>query len=246
MWKKLVLMCLVLVGPVHAQEKSFTLQAPEALVETGFLKHLLPRFSLKKGIRVTLTDDGAADARLGADGMAVFRDDATVWHLSKTDGPFTDAFQDWLVSDIGKRTIEAFKRDGAPIFSADVGVAEVAAVVEITGDVELGERVALTQCGRCHVVNEKNRMNAIGSTPSFGLMRNFADWQQRFEAFYALRPHGAFTQVRDVTPPFPDNLPPPIAPIEVTLDDIAAITAYVGSIAPADLGAPIQGGGAFQ
>jgi hypothetical protein len=43
-----------------------------------------------------------------------------------------------------------------------------------------------------------------------------------------------------VTDPFPDNLPSPIAPIEVTLDEIDAIVAYVGTIAPADLGAPVE------
>jgi len=83
-------------------------------------------------------------------------------------------------------------------------------------------------------------MNAIGSTPSFALMRNFGDWEGRFQTFFLLKPHPAFTQVADVTDPFPDNLPSPIAPIEVTLDEIDAIVAYVATIAPADLGAPVQ------
>ena len=83
-------------------------------------------------------------------------------------------------------------------------------------------------------------MKAIGSTPSFALMRTFPDWQQRFETFFILKPHPAFTQVADVTEPFGSSLPSPIAPIEVTLDEIDAITAYVATIPPADLGAPIQ------
>jgi hypothetical protein len=95
-------------------------------------------------------------------------------------------------------------------------------------------------------VNETNKMNAIGSTPSFALMRNFPDWQERFETFYVLKPHAAFTQVSEVTAPFPENLPPPIAPVELTLEEIDAIAAYVSLIAPADLGAPIQAGQAFQ
>ena len=132
------------------------------------------------------------------------------------------------------------------MFSADVSVKEVEVVQVLTGDAALGEKVALTQCGRCHVVNETNRMNAIGSTPSFALMRTFSDWQERFETFFILKPHPAFTQVAEITEPFPDHLPSPIAPVEVTLDEIDAITAYVSSIEPADLGAPIQGGGAFQ
>ena len=245
MWKNLALAAILISGPAFAQDKAFDLQAPAALVETGFLKHLLPRFSLKKGIRITVTD-GAGDASLGPDGTPVFKSDDTIWHLSASDDPDTAAFQDWLLSDVGKRTIEAFKKDGAPTFTADVGTQEVVEVATFDGDAALGETVSLTKCGRCHVVNDSNKMNAIGSTPSFRLMRTFADWQQRFEIFYVLKPHAAFTQVTDITPPFPDNLPSPIAPIEVTQDEIEAIVAYMGSIAPADLGAPIVQGGAFQ
>ena len=245
MWKLGVFLGVVLASPLSAQEKTFTLQAPDALVENGFMKYLLPRFSLKKGIRITLVED-QADAQIGQAGTPVFKEGDTLWSLSKTDGPYTDAFEEWLLSDVGKRTIEGFKIGDVAIFSADVSQNTKTIAVVLTGDVALGERIALETCGRCHVVNEKNRMNAIGSTPSFALMRNFDDWRQRFEAFYVLKPHGAFTQVKDVTPPFEEHLPPPIAPIEVTVEDIDAITAYVASLSPADLGAPIQAGSAFQ
>jgi hypothetical protein len=80
----------------------------------------------------------------------------------------------------------------------------------------------------------------MGASPSFRLLRTFPDWQNRFEAFFTLKPHPAFTQVEDVTEPFPIHLPSPIAPIEVTLDEIDAILAYVATVEPADLGAPIQ------
>lgn len=245
MWKKIVVAAFLSASSAQAQEKSFTLHAPDKLSDTGFLKHLLPRFSLKKGIRITVTAS-PADANLGADGTPVFRQGDVLWHLSKVDGPYTDAFLDWLLSDVGKRTIEAFEPDGVALFSADVETDNEVETVALDGDAALGEKVALSQCGRCHVVNETNKMNTIGSTPSFALMRNFADWQQRFENFFVLRPHGAFTQVADVTPPFAEHLPSPIAPINVTLEEIEAITAYVGSLKPADLGAPIQSGTAFQ
>lgn len=237
--KHFAVLAVVLAVPAHAQDKSFALQVPAALVETGFMKHLLPRFSLKKGIRIAVTPD-PADAGLGDAGTPVFRQGDRVWHLTKADGPNTNAFEEWLLSDVGKRTIEAFAPNGTPMFSADVKVKQQVEVAEATGDIVLGEQISLQRCGRCHVVNEKNRMNAIGSTPSFGLLRTFEDWQYRFESFFVLKPHGAFTQVEDVTEPFAENLPSPIAPIEVTLDEIDAITAYVGSIAPADLGAPIK------
>ena len=70
--------------------------------------------------------------------------------------------------------------------------------------------------------------------------RTLPGWLKRFEGFYALKPHGAFTQVADVTPPFNPARPSPIVPIEMTLDDLDAILAYVATVAPADLGAPIQ------
>lgn len=239
MFRKLSLITVLLATPIVAQEKAFSLQAPEILVKTGFLKHLLPRFSLKTGVRITLSDD-STEAVFGNAGTPVFASGDTVWHLSKTDGPYTDAFEKWLLSDVGKRTIEAFARDGKALFSAEVTKAVVGEETVLTGDAALGEKVSLTQCGRCHVVNDSNRMNAIGSTPSFALMRTFPDWQERFETFFMLRPHPAFTQVTDITEPFAAHLPSPIAPIEVTWDEVEAITAYVGSITPADLGAPLQ------
>ena len=233
------LLALCVVSPAVAQDKTFDLQAPEELVATGFLKHLLPRFSLKTGIRITIVD-GQGDAAFGPDGVPVFRQGETVWHFEAAEGPHTDVFRDWLQSDVGKSTIEGFKPEGVALFSGDVSVREEVQVAELTGDLAMGETESLSKCGRCHVVNEKNRMDAIGSTPSFALMRTFPDWQSRFETFYVLKPHPAFTQVAEVTDPFPEHLPSPIAPVEVTLEQIEAITAYVGSLAPADLGAPIQ------
>lgn len=238
--KKLLIFALIFAGaPAIAQDKAFTLDAPAALADTGFLKHLLPRFSLKTGIRITLTDEGA-EAAFGTEGTPVFRQGDTIWAFKATPGQDTDAFANWLQSDVGKRTIEAFSPDGEPMFSADVAVKKVVQAVALTGDKAIGEKVSLAQCGRCHVIDDRNRMNAIGSSPSFRLLRSFPDWQERFETFFLLKPHPAFTQVEDVTEPFAAHLPSPIAPIEVTLEEIEAITAYVSSMTPADLGAPIQ------
>ncbi len=239
MLKKLALLVTMIATPALAQDKAFTLQTPDVLTETGFIKHLLPRFSLKTGIRITSTV-GTGNAALGDTGTPVFRQGERIWRLAKTDGPYTDAFEKWLLSDIGKRTIEAFAPNGDMMFSAVVSAkAEVPPAI-LTGDAVLGEKVSLKKCGRCHVVNESNRMKAIGSTPSFRLMRTFPDWRERFETFFVLKPHPAFTQVAGVTKPFAQNQPSPIFPIEVTLEQIEAITAYVATVAPADLGAPMQ------
>ncbi|MGH1576276.1 hypothetical protein [Planktotalea sp.] len=239
MFRTLLAVLAIAAMPASAQEKSFTLHAPKSLIETGFLKHLLPRFSLKTGVRIK-TVEGNADAKFAAQGTAVFAQDGIVWHFDAIETPRTEAFEKWLLSDVGKRTIEAYAPDGTPLFSADVSVTKAVEATVLTGDAVLGEKISLKQCGRCHVVNASNRMKTIGSTPSFALMRTFPDWQERFETFFMLRPHPAFTQVSEITEPFADNLPSPIAPIEVTWDQIEAITAYVGSIEPANLGAPLQ------
>lgn len=83
-------------------------------------------------------------------------------------------------------------------------------------------------------------MNAMASTPSFAVLRAMSDWDRRFQTFYILNPHPAFTQVEDVTEPFPINRPSPIAPMKITIDDLQAILAYVSGVEPADLGAPIE------
>lgn len=239
MLRKIVLVVALTATSALSQEKVFTLRIPDILIETGFIKYLLPRFSLKTGIRITRITTGG-DAAFSDVGLPVFSQGNTVWHLDKTDGPYTDKFAAWLLSDTGKRTIENFAPDGDRLFSADVGLTAEKQIIAMTGDAAQGKSVSLNKCGRCHVINETNRMKAIGSTPSFGLMRTFPDWQRRFETFFILNPHPAFTQVMDVTEPFAANLPPPIVPIEVTLEEIEAIIAYVHGITPASLGAPMH------
>lgn len=103
-----------------------------------------------------------------------------------------------------------------------------------------GEKLALLHCGRCHVVNERNRFGGIGSTPSFGALRVMPDWEDRFRAFYALNPHPAFTQVAGVTPPFALERPSPIHPVELTTGELEEIIGFARTIPPKDLGAPVR------
>jgi len=236
--KKWFLLMFLLPLPAFAQDKAFNLSVPQELVQTGLIDYILPRFSLKTGVRITITDN--AETALGDAGTPVFKGPERLWHLSPVDAPAAVRFQDWLLSDIGKRTIEAFEADGTAPFSADVTEAVVEAAVQIEGDAVAGKALSLKKCGRCHVVAAENRMDAIGSSPSFALMRTFDDWQRRFEDFYVLRPHPAFTQVTGITPPFDPSLPSPIEPIVVAEEDIQAILAYVATVPPADLGAPIH------
>ena len=99
-----------------------------------------------------------------------------------------------------------------------------------------GEKLTLLNCGRCHVVSDKNRMGGIGSTPSFAIMRGRENWEARMRVFFTEPPHIAFTQIEGVTPPFPIDRPSPIHPIELTLDDIDVIIDYARTLEPPDLG----------
>lgn len=229
---------------VEAQDKSFVLAVPDTLNATGFPDHLLPRFSLKTSVRINrVGGDDSADLAFSTNntGTPVFQGPQSLWHLEIfTETANTVRFVTWLESETGARAITGFQPDGTALFSLpDIAKPEIVAALP-TGDVVLGERLALTNCGRCHVVNESNRMKAIGSTPSFALIRTFDDWQSRFESFYVLKPHPAFTQIKDVTPPFDPARPSPIAPLTITLDELDAIIAYEAIVEPADLGAPLQ------
>ncbi|MDV7144907.1 hypothetical protein R3X27_19680 [Tropicimonas sp. TH_r6] len=229
---------------LHAQERRLHIAAPPELVETGFLRHLLPRFSLKHSTPITLVEPGdaaqAGFARGG--GVPVFEDDTAPWHLvvsADSEGnPHVQRFTDWLASEIAARAIEGFA--GPPRFTQALAVVEDVAEAEIDGDLARGAELSLLHCGRCHVVGPRNTMAGVGSTPSFAVLRTFEDWDERFEAFYVLKPHPSFSQVEGVTPPFPEERRPTIAPVRLTLEELADIMAYTASLVPADLGAPIQ------
>ena len=230
-----------LTHPAQAQDKTFTLAAPDALVESGLLKYILPRFTLKTQTRITLTaPDATAGAQFGDTGIVVFEGLDTVWKFDAGADPDAQRFADWLRSDVGRNTVDSYQVDGVAPFTSEIKVEKVVVQITYDGDVLRGEEVSLSHCGRCHVVSDKNRMNSIGSTPSFAVLRTLRDWEDRFQAFYVLKPHPAFTQIEDVTEPFDPTRPSPIAAVEMTLDDLENIMAFVQGIAPADLGRPVQ------
>ncbi|MDA7427887.1 hypothetical protein PGB28_05405 [Primorskyibacter aestuariivivens] len=227
--------------PAVAQDKRFTLNAAPELVASGLTQHLIPRFSFKTQVRITLTD-GDADLTLSGTGKgrAVFSGMGKTWRMSNPQSEHAKRFADWLTSEVGRNTIASFAPEGTKLFSPDVETAVIEETIAYDGDAAEGARLSELHCARCHVVHPERRLKSIGSTPSFMLMRTFDDWDSRFAAFFALKPHPAFTQVEGITEPFPVHRPPPIVPLEMTLDDIDAILAYVQLLEPADLGAPLQ------
>ncbi len=239
---RFVLLCLSLMlsaSPSSSQE-ALGLAAPDEVARSGILKHILPRFSLKTGIRVVVEKDGVMKLSVEPSGDPVFARDDVIYHLSIEDTPPQQRFRDWLLSDIGKRTVESFTPDSGGPFTAHFEVADIQEVAEANTDTALGEKLALTHCGRCHVIGPQNRMNGLGSTPSFSVLRSFPDWSERFQQFYVLNPHPSFTQIDGVTPPFDPERPSPIHPVTITLDELEAILGFVSIVAAADLGAPLK------
>ncbi|WP_245866495.1 hypothetical protein [Oceaniglobus roseus] len=238
---KPLLPVMLLLSPslALAADNRLALSAPQALADSGFLQYLLPRFALKHGVRVEQTD-AAPEAVLGGEGVPVFTGLGQTWRLEIGEAAEAEQFRDWLLSEIGQNTVASFEKDGETPFSPPVAEPEQAEAVTFDGDPVAGAKLAEAQCGRCHVVSEKNRMNGISATPSFAVLRALPEWENRFATFYVLNPHPSFTQIVDVTPPFHDQRPPGIVPLEMTLDDVEAIAAYAATLAPADLGAPIE------
>ena len=236
----MVFILALLPGLAKADSDRVQFYAAPALIDSGLVQHIRPRFSLKTQVGVDMVADlDAADLVLGADGRALFSGLGETWHLDvRRDAAHVQKFADWLQSDIGARTLRSFAPQGEPIFTEPQVQEREVVELEISGDVALGARVSKIQCGRCHVI-ETGGMGGIGSTPSFAVMRSFDDWDVRFAGFYVMKPHAAFTQIEGVTDPFPIDRPSPIAPITLSLEDLEAMLAYVTSIAPADLGKPL-------
>ena len=228
----------------RAEEEAVRLAAPVALTDTGLMKYILPRFTLKTQVRVKIVAEGdRADVALGPGaGRALFIGPAQIWRMEvrRADHAGVQRFADWLTSEIGSRTITGFTREGVQPFTLapqdEVAVVET----EYDGDAVAGLDLSRTKCGRCHAVTDEGRIKSIGSTPSFFVLRSLKDWEYRFKAFYMLNPHPSFTQITDVTRPFAEERPPPIVPIEITLEDLGAILAYVSALEPADLGKPLE------
>jgi len=230
-------------GPVlaGADDRPVRLYVPEVLIETGLLRHVLPRFSLKTQVQVEIVAAGIADIALGASGQALFEGAGQVWSMAVQthDHAGTTRFADWLTSEVGRRTITSFAPNGTALFTLSSVSSTAEAEVEFDGNQALGRQVSRTKCIRCHSVDDDTQLAGIGSTPSFAVLRSLSNWQDRFATFYVRNPHPSFTIIANLTAPFPRDRPPPIAPITLTLDELENVLAYVGAMQAADLGAPL-------
>lgn len=243
----LVIVAIVLMaGAAQAQVKEITLVSDPDLEASGLLSYVLPRFKLKTGITVHVIY-GESDT----DGEVMISQEGTIPVMSREDGlgfratlsrpsPHGKRFMEWLTSEVGQRTISAFRQNGRQVFfPSELEVVEE--TVPLEGNVLTGEDTAIAKCGRCHVISERNKYGGIDSTPSFGALRTLADWQERFRVFWTLNPHPSFTQVEGVTEPFDPAYPPQIYPIFLTVKEVGDIGAYMQTITPKDLGPLLEG-----
>lgn len=220
----------------------FTLAVDPVLQDSGLMAHVLPRFALKTGRRADPGTMGAAEAEIdaGPEGRAVFARGPQVFRLRlRSDNPAAARFADWILSDAGQGTVAAFVPQTGPAF-LPAAEADAPVTVVFDGDPQRGAEVAATHCARCHRTAPDSRDIGIGSTPSFMALRALPDWAERAMAFYALNPHPGFMLVRDLSPPFDPARPPAIRPVELTLDDVADVQAYLATLEPADLGTEIE------
>jgi mono/diheme cytochrome c family protein len=234
----------------HAQEADLRLIVPDHLVENGLTQHLLPRFRFKTRIRVEAVAEGEkGDASLlpnatsgvavlsSADGEAYFltslSDDA---ELQEKVGKLLD----WLRSTPGRAAIEGFKPDGKQLFTPGARKVVKQVEIEIEGDADLGSKLALQHCGRCHVIDSRNPFGGIGSTPSFGALKTLPKWPDSFAAFWTINPHPAFTQIEGITEPFDPARPSPIAPIVMTIEEVEAVASFVAKLPVKDLGGAVE------
>lgn len=116
-------------------------------------------------------------------------------------------------------------RHGGLVFAA-VLLATAPALAD--GDAGHGRELAEKHCARCHVVGTFNPHGGIGSTPSLQWIKKLPDWRERFQSFYARRPHLAFVHVKGIEPL--TGLPPYATPVELVPRDADDIFAFIETL----------------
>lgn len=117
-----------------------------------------------------------------------------------------------------------------PLVAGLLAAALLCTAARAEGDPEKGRRISIEHCTRCHVVGDANPHGGINSTPSFQLLARRSDWRERFESFYARRPHPVFVRVPNV--PRWTKLPSHVEPFTITLQDIDDVVSFVETLTP--------------
>ncbi|MBT4485940.1 MAG: hypothetical protein HOK30_01495 [Rhodospirillaceae bacterium] len=83
-----------------------------------------------------------------------------------------------------------------------------------------------------------NKFGGIGSTPSFQLLASLRDGVERFQSFYARRPHPSFIFLPDQQPP--TKLPLNAPPIQLTYEQVDDIVGFAKTLKDPRLAEPPQ------
>ncbi len=117
-----------------------------------------------------------------------------------------------------------------PLILIGAGTTPLAA--QDSGDITKGREISKRHCTRCHVVGDINPTGGISSTPSFQmLVKRRPDYKDRFETFFARRPHPSFLSIKGIGRLRPD-LPPNTQPIELTEKDVRDVSAFIETLKP--------------
>ena len=108
------------------------------------------------------------------------------------------------------------------------GLVVAASPARAEGDPEKGRAIAEKHCSRCHVVGSYNPFGGIGSTPSFQLIAKMPDYLERFQTFYARRPHPVFLNVPGVAKW--SKAPAYAAEFTITLEQVEDIVAFAKTL----------------
>jgi len=101
-----------------------------------------------------------------------------------------------------------------------------------SGNAVRGREISQLHCTRCHVVGDYNPNGGISSTPSFQLLvKRRPDYKERFNTFYARRPHLSFVTMEGFERHMA-HLPTNVAPITLKFKDIADILAFIEELKP--------------
>ncbi|MCT4608549.1 MAG: cytochrome c [Pelagimonas sp.] len=240
MKRALMIVMLLWPGLLLAEDRQVRLYVAQPVIDSGLMKHILPRFSLKNQVKVTLVERDAAHLSIADTGAALFDGLGQTWRIDPVQPSHAGAKKlvKYLRSEVGQRTVFGFAPEGVVLFGEASVAEDIAEDTAPAQDVVAGLRASKQLCARCHSVEGLG--GGIGSTPSFSVLRSLEDWETRFATFFQLKPHPAFTQIPDVTDPFPIDRPSPIAPVEMDMEELDAILTYVGAMGAADLGNPLK------
>jgi len=114
------------------------------------------------------------------------------------------------------------------LIPAVIGLLFLASPAGAAGSAEKGRAIAEKHFSRCHGVGAHNPMGGIGSTPSFQMITKMPDYLERYQTFYARRPHPAFVRIPGV--PKWSNLPAYAAEFSITLEEGDGIVAFVKTL----------------